>query len=245
MQALITPYLDEYFLIDDSIDKEKARKLITEAYGSASNSYQKQLEEIWYNSLLEGKINYSVYNDKYYFTDVFYCWYKYSRKYIQLLSKLNLNPSSILDVGNGIGYSTRQLKTVFPNAQVIGSNMKGTFQYDFNVLHSQKYGYEMVDDITILHSCDLIFASEFLEHIQSPIDCLNSFIKLNPTYIVLANSFNTHSVGHFTSYLVDGKEIDQSKISRIVNDYLRKNKYTQMKTGFWNNKPTVWKKLTV
>lgn len=238
MDALIPQFLDEYSAVDATIDKEKARQLIKDAYKAVPNSYQKELEDKWYASLPEP--DYSVYNHKYYFTDVFYCWWNYSRKYIKQLATLNLTPTVVVDVGNGVGYSTRQLKQIYPNARVIGTNMKDTLQYEFNNRYAKDHGYEMTGELT--EECDLIFASEFLEHIQSPLECLDTFIKLKPKYIVLANSFNTHSVGHFTSYLINGQSIDQSKVSRIANAHLRANGYSQVKTGFWNNKPTVWKK---
>jgi hypothetical protein len=241
MDEAITGFLEEYSQVATT-DKVKARQLIKDAYNGNEQSYQKELEDRWYSSLLTDSPDYSVYNHEYYFTDVFYCWWKYSRKYIKSLAKLALTPTSVADVGNGIGYSTRQLKEIYPNARVIGTNMKDTLQYEFNDRYAKDHGYEMTDDLASLGSCDLIFASEFLEHIQSPCEWIDTAIKLNPTYLVLANSFNTHSVGHFTSYLIDGVLTEQSKVSRIINNYLRNNGYSQIKTGFWNNKPTVWKR---
>lgn len=241
MDEAINRFLEEYSSIS-TIDKVKAKKLIKNAYNRDNMSYQKELEDRWYASLLTDNPDYSVYNDEYYFTDVFYCWWVYSRKYIKSLAKLAITPTSVVDVGNGIGYSTRQLKEIFPNARVVGINIKDTTQHKFNDHYKKDYKYEMTDDLASLGSCDLIFASEFLEHIKSPCEWIDTVIKLNPIYIVLANSFNTHSVGHFTSYLINEKLIDQSKVSRIINNYLRKNGYSQVKTGFWNNKPTIWKK---
>jgi hypothetical protein len=239
MEREINKFLDEYCEIDE-IDRQKSYDLIKTAH--KGNDYQKELELRWYKSLELGEIDYSIYGDKYYFTDIFYCWWKYSRKYIQLLSTLNYTPKKVIDVGNGIGYSTRQLKEIYPDAEVIGLNVIDTLQYKFNLEYCDDKGYRMIDDLSTIDECDLIFASEFLEHIQKPIEYLDKFIRLNPKYIVLANSFNTYSMGHFTTYIVDDKEIDQTKISRIVNAYLKGKNYKKVKTKFWNNKPTIWMK---
>jgi len=36
--------------------------------------------------------------------------------------------------------------------------------------------------------------------------------------------------------------VDQSKISRVFNNKLRELGYNQVKTGLFNNKPTLWKR---
>lgn len=240
MKALIPQFLNEYKNVDD-FDMNKAVKLIKDAYKPDENTYQKELEKRWYETY-----DYSVYDDKYYFTDVFYCWWKYSRQYIDrihrspLYQELTENVHSVLDVGNGIGYSTRQLKTIFPSCDVYGLNMKDTNQYLFNQMYGLVHNYKMIYDVNQVQQIDLIFASEFLEHIDTPIDYLNKLMNLRPKYIILANSFNTISVGHFNTYFVDGLPVDQSKISRMCNNHIRKT-YTKLNTGFWNNKPNVWK----
>lgn len=239
MNKLIPEFINEYYKIDNSIDREKTTTLIKNAY--KPNSYQKDLEKRWYDSLLTDEVDYSVYNDQYYFTDIFYCWFTYSRKYIQLLDTLKLKPNSVIDIGNGIGYSTRQLKTIYPDARIIGFNMKDTKQYEFCEYYSNKYNYEMIDSLDKIDTCDLLFVSEFLEHIKSPLEYIDKFVKLKPKYMVIASSFNTYSVGHFTSYLIDGNEVNEKQVSRIVNNYIRSKGYVKEKTGFWNNKPSIWK----
>ena len=82
-----------------------------------------------------------------------------------------------------------------------------------------------------------------MEHFKEPIEELKKILALNPKLIILANSFNTKAIGHFTNYIVDDVIIPQDKISRIFNTYLRNNSWKQLKLGLWNNKPSIWKKL--
>lgn len=234
-------FLNDYKKIDHSIDINKAKKIINDYY--QKSEYSKKMLKKWYKSLYNKKPDYSIYKDKYYFTDIYYCWKKYSSKYLNQINSIKnkfKNVNVVLDVGNGIGYSTIKLKEIFKNAIVYGLNLKNSYQYKFNELNSKKYDYKLISNINELNKVDLIFASEFFEHIENPIEYLLNLLKMKPKYLIIANSFNTYSIGHFNTYIVDGKKIDQTKISRIFNDTLKKHNYLYMNTGFWNNKPQVW-----
>jgi hypothetical protein len=238
-------FLKKYNSINE-IDIEKARQIIT-TKDYDKNEYNVELRNKWYKSLDENKPDYDLYNDKYYFTDVFFCWLNYSKKYInqihkniELYDELKTNVKSILDIGNGIGYSTASLKQIFTDSKVYGSNIQNTYQWEFNKLICEEYEYELVYEYP--SQIDLVFASEFYEHIEEPISHLDDILKLNPKYLIICNAFNTHSLGHFNSYKMNGEIIDQSKIGKVFNKHLREKGYNMMKCGFWNNKPNVWKK---
>jgi len=216
--------------------------------------YLQEPENIWYNALKKNKIDYSVYDDHYYFTDLWACWVIYSRTYLKGIVKdnsLTANTSilsllkginSILDLGCGIGYTTASLKQIFNNAIVYGTNIEDTKQYLFCKSMSKKYNFKIVPEISkINHSIDLIFASEYFEHIENSLEHLQDIIKkLNPKYFIIANAFNTRSVGHFIEYKYYGRIIKQDKISKLFNNILISNKYKKIKTKLWNNKPNIY-----
>ena len=74
-----------------------------------------------------------------------------------------------------------------------------------------------------------------------------------PKFLIIANSFNTDSIGHFRNYeyareyleeevtMENIIKIPESKISRLFNMYLRNSGYTKVETTIWNNRPTIWR----
>ena len=48
-------------------------------------------------------------------------------------------------------------------------------------------------------------------------------------------------MGHFNYYIHNGELIENKKIGRLFNKTLREANYKQLKTGFWNNRPNVWR----
>ena len=256
----VKDFLNQYSESFD-IDIEKAEDLIKSAilyYNGKERvlpKYQAKLESNWYSALKKYKINYSVYSDKYYFTDLWACWIIYSRQYIRSIITPNSlcknktifdelkNIKSVLDIGCGIGYTTTALTEIFSNSKVYGLNLKDTEQYIFDEIMAKKFGFTMVSDITeIKHSIDLFVAFEYFEHIQDPINHLENIVKtISPKYFYIASSFNTRSVGHFKDYKYLDLFCPQSKISRIFNNTLRSLGYKKIKTKLWNNKPSLWK----
>ena len=238
-------FLSEYKNFHD-IDVSKAEFLIKEAIdyytGKINHSpYASELEWRWYESN-----DFTVYSDEYYFTDLWACWHLYSRGYLRAIKKTIFdrlqNVESIIDLGCGIGYTTSALKGMFPNAKVYATNIEDSPQYNFCKMMSEKNGFLMIPSAKKLnHTVDLVFGSEYFEHIKEPISHALSIIKyLEPKFLLIANSFNTFSVGHFEKYEHNKKEIDQSKISKMFNQALRDNGYKKVKTNLWNNKPALW-----
>ena len=211
------------------------------------------MENQWYNGLKNGEIDYSVYNDDYYFCDLWACWTIYSRKYLKGIIKNNSldkensimslfkDVNSVIDLGCGIGYTTASLKEIFQQANVYGTNLEGTKQWDFCKLMAEKYNFKLIPESNSLKNIDLIFASEYFEHILDPIKHLNEIIEtLNPKYFIIANAFNTRSVGHFLEYKNNEDIIPQDKISKLFNETLYNKGYKKVKTKLWNNRPTIY-----
>lgn len=220
------------------------------------NSNLPPLYERWENSVNDKTFDYSVYDDDAYLNEAFYCWKKYARTYILLLKKyitldyceMNVdNIYSVVDLGCGCGYSTIALKSVFKKAKIVGTNLKGTLQYKIDEdVCGQFEDCSMVDESETLNlgKVDVVFASEFFEHLQSPKELLDGLIKeYQPKYFIVANTFTKMSLGHFDSYRWNGVEMSGREVSKKFNDYLRANGYVDLETRFFNHRPKIWKKV--
>ena len=204
------------------------------------------LEARWYKSLEDGKPDYSVYDDDNFISELWSCWIIYSRGYLRELRKgvvaaISGGVNVVADVGCGIGYTTAGLKELFPSATVYGTNVKGTWQWDECELLGSEYGFTM--NMVVDAPLDLVFASEFFEHFDEPIETLNEIIDHgNPKYLVIANSFGSRSIGHFDTYLANGQPVSNKAIGRVFNKELRDRGYRKIETGFWNGRPAIWAK---
>ena len=257
-KELLEKFIEDYNNIFD-IDVEKTRRIMkgTDYFDSLTNKWYENLEKQDFDK------EFSIYNEDYYFTDMWYCFQKYSRGYLKSLYKNSMSDGSaiydfikhdvntILDLGCGIGYTTSALKQIFPNQTVYATNLKETKQWKFCQMMSQQYNFILTDDINeIPEKIDFVFASEYFEHIYDCIDHLLNIIEMvSPKYFFIANSFNTRSVGHFEHYkFTDTKKPPhiflkhESEISRLFNNTLREYGYEKIKTKLWNNKPTLWRK---
>lgn len=243
---ILDRFLDAYCSMFPEINKKKALEYI---------KTQKKFEELteeWYRAIDNNSpsvFTYSpeafrVYNDDYYFTDLWTCFIKYSRQYLKNVRKEFVfgKGSTIADLGCGVGLTTVAIKQMYPQARVIGTNLPDTKQWKFAEKLSKKYDFELAESIN--EPVMTVFASEYFEHIYSPIAHVNDLIMMcKPQYFIIANAFNTRSIGHYRTYIdTIGVPIDQSKISRVFNDNLRNHGYIKMKMPFFNNKPNVWVK---
>jgi len=257
--VLIHKFVDDYIELFPNISKKDSLDYIK------SNQRFHELTALWYAHLREENLDaaYSVYNDDYYFTDLWNCFTIYSRRYLRDMHRPSLpdgksvleltKPAkTVVDIGCGMGYTTSALTEMYSDAKVYGINLKGTKQWDFCERMAQEYGFDMVDGIDAVPSnVDVLFASEYFEHILNPIDHTNEIVeKLNPKYFIIGNAFNTHSIGHFNTYYVDtntldgveSKAVDQKDISVMFNKNLRNLGYERVKTKLFNNKPNVWRR---
>lgn len=214
------------------------------------NTKLDDLKKLWVKSINAGAPDFSLYNDDLYINESFVCWKIYSRRYLQLLNKyLNGDTceidkgavKNILDVGCGCGFTTVGLKSLFPGATVKATNLKGTLQYNIDIeVTKDTAGIEIHDDSEIfnLGKIDMIFASEFFEHLEEPFKYLQKLIDAyRPKYIVYANTFTNMAIGHFNSYegFVGGKA------SLNFTKTLKQNGYTRVKSAkFFNNRPYIY-----
>ncbi len=210
------------------------------------HSASEKLIDIWYEKLHNEPLSraYQVYDEMTYFLDLWDSYRWYSRLCCNKIAKSEKikNVKSFVDVGCGIGYSTTALKQIYHDAIGYGTNLKETKQWNFCQKIAHKNDWNLIESINeINHDIDLVFASEYFEHIIRPMEHIKHIIdKLKPKYMVIANSFNTKSIGHFETYKHENDDIDQKKISKTFNKFIRDNGYTDIKTGFWNNRPKVW-----
>lgn len=228
-------------------------KQLTKYYKGTGDEREKSrelqfLENRWYDGLKKGFADYGIYSEKVYLSDMWACWSIYSRKYLMNIQKLTsttqlLNGvTKIVDMGCGAGLTTAAFKQIFPNANVIGVNIEDTAQIKLCRHFANIYGFNISTDINEIGSdVDVVFASEYFEHIKEPITHLEDIIRImNPKMMIIANAFGTISVGHFNEYTINGSEIHGKKSNRIFSAAMRKAGYTMIKCGWWNNKPNVW-----
>ena len=243
-----------------TIDKEKLKDIakgLMRFYRGSKRSkhfaYMKNnaLENRWYESLESGNADYSVYDDEIYISDLWACWVLYSRYYLKAIK----NPKSevvlqtnqikkIVDVGCGFGYTTLALKQMFPNATVIGTNLEDTTQIKVAREIGIEYGFDVVSDYTqIGGDADIVFASEYFEHFEKPVEHLFEVMDCTDAKtFIFANSFGTKSIGHFHQYKIDGELVQGNRVSRKFNSKLKERGYKRTQTMIWNRKPDLWEK---
>ncbi len=264
--------LDEYLQLASkykAFDVERARALALTAIryyaGDAARRTDmmagQALERRWYDSLQAGTPDYAVYDDEFFVSDIWACWIVYSRKYLHAFRSTRLTKgggthaqelfddcATVADLGCGIGYTTAALTELMPWATVIGTQIAGSFQYAVAQEVGTARGFALQPALT--RQADLIFASEYFEHFQQPIEhLLEVLVTAKPKVLVIANSFGARSIGHFDMYQErpDQKEhrlveTPNTLIGRHFNETLRNMGYSQVFTRFWNNRPTVWRK---
>ena len=246
----VKTYVEQYKSLFD-IDTDRAYAYIK------NNERFEELTVEWYDKLAQGDMDaaYRVYDDEYYFTDIWNCFVTYSRRYLRDIARPCFTDGTsfidrtqdakiIVDVGCGIGYTTSALTQLYPNAKVYGTNLKNTKQWKFCELMAQKYNFNMIESVDEVDGkADVVFASEYFEHFYKPVEHVAEIIsKISPNYFVIGNAFNTRSIGHFITYMNMNVKIDQSKIGKFFNDSLRRFGYTKLESTLFNNKPNIWQK---
>ena len=264
-KAALQRIIDEWSSFAD-IDKFKAYELAVKsiAYYSADPDIRSQLrmfqdiENHWYKSLETGEPDYNVYDHPYILSDLWACWVKYSRNYLTLMLNEKRGPQddyrnivdhignieSVVDLGCGFGYTTAGLKEIFPSATVYGTNFPDGIQFVLASHFGEKYGFSVVDSVqTIGDHIDLVFASEYFEHIPNAVEHVEDVINVcTPRVILYANTFTSKSIGHFPTYRYGDNLYDGRETSRMFGQSLKKLGYKQIKTRCWNNRPAYWRK---
>ncbi len=223
-------------------------------YGSSKHDREEkrpsqELEARWYESIERNAPDYGVYSEPLFLSDIWACWKLYSRKYVLAVRALGLSVGSVVDLGCGFGYTTAALKELYPSADVFGTNFEGSPQWKFAAELGKERGFSLAPDVQKLNKqIDLVFASEYFEHIENPVEHLCGVLTVcQPKYLVIANAFGTVSVGHFVKYKYRDSlgldvAIDGKHVGKVFNQALRGDGYTRVETGFWNDRPAVWRK---
>jgi len=211
-----------------------------------------RLQAQWYAALDAGRVDYSVYGTDYYLGELWACWQVYPRKYLKaiqaptslvthsIVQDIGAVPN-VVDLGCGCGQATAGLKALFPDAEVFGTNLRDTPQWAVAQTMARDGGFILVDGLkTLPVPLGLVFASEFFEHLPSPVAYLRTVLSLCPSHLLIANSFGADAIGHFRTYHVDGHACDGRTTSRLFNAELRTQGYRKVETKLWNNRPAYW-----
>jgi len=259
-RTLIEQFLRECSAVgvaDVNVIRRIAQQTIVHLRGTPISREVTELEQAlqlrWYDSLAAGKADYGVYATDYYLGEMWACWSVYSRKYLTgILQPKSLPPYGILghlgtvrrvvDLGCGIGFTTAALREIFPHADVGATNLNGTAQAEVARRMAKQFGFRLSETVEAFKGpTDLVFASEYFEHIESPLDHLEEVLTtLTPRTLLVANSFGTRAIGHFNHYLVAGQPMPGHALSRMFNAALRHHGYRKMKTAMWNQRPAYW-----
>ena len=264
LPVLLESFLSEYSLTQ-SIDKDKAREQIRQTLKafSAKGGHEAHLihvqdaEDRWYGALAQGRVDYSVYDQDYYFTDLWVCFVKFSRKYVREILKAGsldgINSvrsvfgkvSTVVDLGCGVGLVSAAFTQAFPGAKIYATNLENTKQWAFCKRMASDYDFSLVNGIEkIPGKVDVLFASEYFEHIERPIEHIQEIVaKLSPRHFIIANAFNTRSLGHFIEYKDGQNVIGQANISKLFNKRLKDLGYRKVKTKCWNNRPAIFSRI--
>jgi SAM-dependent methyltransferase len=255
------------FDVDDYY--EKALDLLDFYSGKKkTNEIINAMEEHWYKSLRQYNMpDYSIYESPIFVLDMWACWKLYSRNYIRnmVTSKNKINGERIydylnkrikntVDVGCGIGYTSVALSEVF-RCGVYATNIRDSAQWKFCKLLFGNMGHiGIADNVKKIgnhikkheRKIDLLFASEYFEHFADPINHVSVVISsVKPKFIAMANAFGADAIGHFDTYPVGDKKVEGKNFGRYFNDHIRKMGYETLETGFYNNRPYLFKRNDV
>lgn len=214
------------------------------------------LEQRWYASLERGEPDYGVYDTQEFLAELWPCWVVYSRKYIlSLLQEKSFPPrgvfsslepfARIVDLGCGIGHTTAAFRILYPDAEVIGTNFPNHLQTLYAQMLIDEYEFKIARDVAAIRGAtDLVFASEYFEHIEDPVAHLHEVIDaLQPRVLVFANAFGARALGHFDKYRHGVRVIDGKTVGRFFLKHLRALGYAKLPTSLYNNRPSVYVRL--
>jgi SAM-dependent methyltransferase len=242
--------LDRYLALTNGIDRDAIRRLALDEVRhqrdpkAGREAEPTDLDLRWYSSLSAGQPDYGIYDAPECIANLWSCWVIYSRMYVLALGKLiarGVLPAemdTVVDLGCGLGYTTAALGRLWPSAKVAGTNIG--VQLDAASRLGAAEGFLVTADIP---RADLVFASEYFEHFQRPLDHLREVLDAagRPRYVVTANAFGSASAGHFPIYLDEiGRDVPGSKMGRLFGTRMRSAGYSRLATGFWNDRPAVW-----
>jgi hypothetical protein len=261
---VLTDLLGRCTQAKNSIQVDTIRALAVDA-AKATNSGKPLPHDLnsllvrWNNSLPSGNPDYSVYGEDEYIAELWACWKVYSRTHLLNIQKEKCLPGGsitdahagakkIVDLGCGFAYTTAAIKQIFPNADVYGTNLDGTLQMTVARTMAADYNFNMGGDPdAVAGPTDLVFASEYFEHMDRPIEHLDMILEtLQPGAMLIANAFGPDAIGHFREYYVfentEFPPVEAKKTGKMFNERMKHHGYTKVKTKLWNNRPAYWVK---
>jgi len=201
-----------------------------------------------------------IYNKHESYQNLFYlycatvCYFDYSKGAVRFL-EINKDKlpgiNRILDLGAGNGLTSMHLSEAF-NCTVYYNQLDGIqkifakelfMRYKPNcvILPEDKNFIKTRGDI------DLVFASDFFEHLEYPVNFLENVIKrTNPKYITTCNAFTAPHPDHIQKYKYQEDnesyiEIEPKQMSRFFSKKMRDNGYEVYLSG-WHCRPYIWRK---
>ena len=248
------------------IDSERIRTL-SELAAKATNvggqlpGELDMLLDKWYKSLDMNQPDYSVYGEDEYIAELWACWKVYSKTHLSNIQKDNSlfttsisnqhkNDKIIVDLGCGFAYTTAAITQIFPESTVFGTNLDNTLQMSVAKTMATDYGFTMKTDASeIGTTADLVFASEYFEHFEQPIEHLDYIVDtINPKAMLIANAFGPIAIGHFKNYsikinnIIGFEDIPAKQASKLFNERMKYHGYTKQNTKLWNSRPAYWVK---
>lgn len=236
-----------------SIAHQTIRHLRNPKRSRGASEKSEMLLNEWYAGLENGSAPFEIYGRSEYLAELWSCWSVYSRIYLKKIeAKKPMPPHGIagnirdgglvVDLGNGIGITSAAFTEIFPHANVIGTNLMDSAQGRICKMLASEYGFSMLEDTrSIGFQADMAFASEYFEHFENPIEHLDEIVSsVRPRRMIVANAFTARAIGHFDVYKDNGQNFTGVQIAKRFADSMRKMGYRKLKTGLFNDRPSVW-----
>jgi hypothetical protein len=110
----------------------------------------------------------------------------------------------------------------------------------------KSHNFSMVETLEeVGNNNDMVFASEYFEHFQSPITHLREVITaLRPKYLITANAFTYDAIGHFNEYIIENDTINETvedkKMNKLFTAEANALGYTRYHMKMFNDRPVIW-----
>ena len=247
------------------LTRESARQLCEDGMAFTRGDESRKVEPLWtlWDQVVarERDVN-EVYRAPSYLSDAWASWAGYTRTRLReafgarfveggLLNAVP-DPEVIVDLGNGLGLSTRSLSEAYPEALVAGTNFEGSVQSAIANAHSMgrfgQFGDAIEAEVWIsdngFNRADIVVAMEYFEHFERPLQHLHGILTaLNPLVLLVANSFKLGAVGHWPAYFIEGRGIvTPRQAGTAFWNALRDYGYERRESEVWNNRPAFWVK---
>lgn len=171
------------------------------------------LEEEWYAT---GERDFDLYCGDDYLLYLLKA-HEYSRKCVTTLATFwrstGFYPKSLIDCGTGLGFFAAYLAKEFPECKVVATNLPSR-QFEFNKWLFSELNYKnlsLIDAREETGNFEVLLLIEGFEHYPKPEEELDRlFAAHSPEYVIESSSFSRKGLGHFSSYEMRGKVLDES-----------------------------------